>query len=167
MQPLTIPLKTIDCITDAENLFTDYVEREHINVQQVISDQAYYNPSADLIHLPHRNQFCNAAEYYGTAFHEAIHSTGHESRLNRLCSGHVAAFGNEEYSKEELVAEIGSATLLNILGIETTHSFRNNAAYIQSWLRVLKNDVRFIVSASTKAEKAVQMILATDQKNKV
>ena len=61
-------------------------------------------------------------------------------------------------NREELVAEIGSASILNMLGIETHKSFRNSASYIQSWIKVLKNDTRFIVSATTKAEKAVKYI---------
>ena len=77
-----------------------------------------------------------------------------ESRCNREeeRKGKIAAFGSEEYSKEELIAE-------NIIGIETRKSFRNSAAYIQNWLSVLKNDVKFIVSAAGKAEKAVNYIL--------
>ena len=84
-----------------------------------------------------------------------------ESRCNREeeRKGKIAAFGSEEYSKEELIAEIGSANLMNIIGIETRKSFRNSAAYIQNWLSVLKNDVKFIVSAAGKAEKAVNYIL--------
>ena len=66
-----------------------------------------------------------------------------------------------DYSKEELVAEIGAATLVNHVGIETSTSLRNNAAYIQNWLTALKNDKRFIVSAAGKAEKAVNLILGT------
>jgi antirestriction protein ArdC len=58
-----------------------------------------------------------------------------------------------------LIAEIGSASLMNIIGIETGKTFQNSTAYIQSWLSVLKNDVKFIVSASSKAEKAVNYIL--------
>lgn len=61
---------------------------------------------------------------------------------------------------EDLVAEIGSASILNMLGIETPKSFRNSAAYIKSWIEVLRNDVTFIISASSKAEKAVQYIMA-------
>ena len=76
-----------------------------------------------------------------------------------LKKGKLVAFGSDDYSKEELVAEIGSANILNILGIETTKSFRNSNAYIQNWLSVLKNDVKFIVSASSKAEKATKYIL--------
>ena len=68
-------------------------------------------------------------------------------------------FGSEAYSKEELIAEIGASALMNAAGLETPNSFRNSAAYIQNWLRVLKNDKRLIISASGKAEKAVQMIL--------
>ena len=103
-------------------------------------------------------QFSATAEYYSTAFHELTHSTGHVSRLNRL--ERTAFFGTEAYSKEELVAEIGASALVNHAGLETSYSLRNNVAYIQNWLSVLKNDKRFIVSATSKAEKAVELILA-------
>ena len=84
-----------------------------------------------------------------------------ESRCDRAAErkNKSVAFGSEEYSKEELVAEIGSATLLNLIGIETKKTFKNSTAYIQSWLRALKNDNKFIISASSKAEKAVKYIL--------
>ena len=91
------------------------------------------------------------------AFHELTHSTGHSKRLNRLSE--TAFFGSEAYSKEELIAEIGAAALVNHVGLETSHSLRNSAAYIQNWLAVLKNDKRFIVSASGKADKAISLIL--------
>ena len=109
-----------------------------------------------------KEQYSIINEYYSTTYHELIHSTGHKNRLNRLQTGAIAAFGSEEYSKEELVAEIGSATIMNMLGIETTKTFRNSAAYIQSWLKVLRSDNKFIVSASSKAEKAVKYILAAE-----
>ena len=86
-----------------------------------------------------------------------IHSTGHKSRLDRLEK--TAFFGSEAYSKEELIAEIGAAALVNASGLETAKSFRNNTAYIQNWLTVLRNDKRFIVSAAGKAEKAVNLIM--------
>lgn len=103
-------------------------------------------------------QFTDTAEYYSCAFHEMTHSTGHSSRLNRLKA--TAHFGNSEYSKEELVAEIGAAALMNITGTETPKAFRNSAAYIQNWLTALRNDRRMIVSASGAAQKAVDFILA-------
>jgi antirestriction protein ArdC len=122
-------------------------------------NRAFYRPSEDAIHLPLMEQFSKQAEYYSVAFHESVHSTGHKSRLNRFEDEKSAAFGSEVYSKEELVAELGAATLVNFLGLETEKSFRNSAAYIQNWLKVLKDDPKFIVSASARAEKAVDMIL--------
>ena len=113
--------------------------------------------------MPLKEQYQNINEYYSTTFHELAHSTGHKTRLDRLENGTVAAFGSEIYSKEELVAEIGSATILNTLNIETSQTFKNSAAYIQNWLQVLKNDNKFIVSAASKAEKAVNFILGTDK----
>ena len=154
-------LHDIEPIEKAENILHDYWSREDITVEHMASDRAYYSPSRDLVHLPLFEQFKNANEYYSTAFHESVHSTMKESRCNRAeeREGKLVAFGSNEYSKEELVAEIGSANLMNIIGIESQKSFRNNAAYIQNWLSVLKNDVKFIVSASSKAEKAVKYIL--------
>ena len=124
-------------------------------------NRAYYSPTLDMIHLPLFEQFTSATEYYSTAFHESVHSTMKESRCNRAedRKGKLVAFGSDEYSKEELVAEIGSATILNIIGVETENSFNNSTAYIQNWLSVLRDDVKFIVSASSKAEKAVKFIL--------
>lgn len=86
-----------------------------------------------------------------------VHSTGHMKRLARLDT--PAHFGNESYSKEELIAELGSAALVHHCKLETPSSFRNSTVYLQNWLSVLKNDKRFIVSAAGKAEKAVNFIL--------
>ena len=154
-------LQNIEPIEEAEHILHDYINRERIQLEQAASNEAYYSPAADLIHLPLLEQFEKPEEFYSTAFHEATHSTMKESRCNRAeeRKGKLVAFGSEEYSKEELVAEIGAAGILNSLGIETTHSFRNSAAYIQNWLQVLRNDNRFIVSASSKAEKAINYIL--------
>lgn len=154
-------LNDIEPIEKADNILHDYWTKENITVEHTASDKAYYLSSRDMIHLPLFEQFKDANEYYSTAFHESVHSTMKESRCNRSedRKGKLVAFGSNEYSKEELVAEIGSASLMNILGIETNKSFRNSSAYIQNWLSVLKNDVKFIISASSKAEKAVDYIL--------
>lgn len=141
----------------AESIITEYLTRESIHLEQTASNEAFYSPSFDKIHLPLMEQFPDTAEYYSTAFHEMTHSTGHKSRLNRLES--TAHFGSEEYSKEELVAEIGAASLLNHCGLETPKTFKNSAAYIQSWLQALKNDKKMIVSAASKASRAVDFIL--------
>ena len=155
--PLEKPFSDVQPVENAEQLINDYVTREHINYKEVVSDKAYYSPITDSVVVPTKKQYQNVNDFYAVAFHEINHSTGNKTRLNRITS--VAAFGSHEYSKEELVAEIGSATLLNLLGLETSKTFRNTAAYIQSWLKVLKNDNRFIVSAASKADKAVDYIL--------
>lgn len=159
VEPLEKPElnEEIEPLDEADDVLMGYINREGIKFEQEASNEAYYAPLRDLIHLPLIEQFSDAAEYYSVAFHEATHSTMKETRCNRPQK--MAAFGTENYSKEELVAEIGSATMLNILGIETKGTFKNNTAYIQNWLQVLKNDNRFIVSASSKAEKAVKYIL--------
>ena len=153
--------KPVPCAANADqtadNIIAGYVAREGVHLNHEAGDRAFYRPSTDSITLPHMAQFAATTEYYSTAFHELTHSTGHSKRLNRLDK--TAFFGSEAYSKEELVAEIGAAALVNASGLETSGSFRNSAAYIQNWLSVLRNDKRFIVSAAGKAEKAVNLIL--------
>lgn len=154
-------LNDIEPIEKAENVLNDYWTRENIMVKHMAGNRAYYSPTSDMICLPLFEQFTDSNEYYSTAFHESAHSTMKENRCNRAedRKGKLVAFGSADYSKEELIAEISSATILNIIGIETKGSFTNSAAYIQNWLSVLRNDVKFIVSASSKAEKAVKYIL--------
>lgn len=151
----------IEPIDKAEKILNDYWNRENITIEHVKGDKAFYSPMFDKIQLPLFEQFKQSEEYYSVAFHESVHSTMKTSRCNRQedRKGKVVSFGSEEYSKEELVGEVGSAQLMNLVGIETTKSFRNSTAYIQSWLKVLRNDNKFIVSASSKAEKAVNYIL--------
>lgn len=147
-------------IEEAEKIIADYDNREPIKMVDVIGNEAFYAPMRDYLQVPVKEQYEDIAEYYSTKFHEMIHSTGHKSRLGRFDgTAAIAPFGSEDYSKEELIAEIGSACLMNHVGIETPKTFRNSAAYIQSWLRVLKNDKRMIVSAGGKAQKAVEYIL--------
>lgn len=147
-------------IEEAEKIKREYVERENFLIQERITNEAFYSPLRDFIQVPCKEQYVNLVEFYSTLFHEMVHSTGHMTRLNRFDeNSKLAAFGSEDYSKEELIAEIGSATLMNIIGIETEKTFKNSTAYIQSWLKVLRDDNKFIVSASSKAEKAVRYIL--------
>ena len=159
VEPLTLPFAEVEPIEAADKIIVEYIEREHIDFEELPSNKAFYSPSCDRVVVPMKQQYKHINEYYSTTFHELTHSTGHKNRLDRLHTGADAAFGSETYSKEELVAEIGSASLMNLLGIETVRTFRNSAAYIQSWLKVLKSDNKFIVSASSKAEKAVNYII--------
>ena len=143
----------------ADAIISDYTAREAVQLHHSEGDRAFYRPANDSITVPMMAQFSSTAEYYSTIFHEMTHSTGHSKRLNRI--DRTAFFGSEAYSKEELVAEIGAAALVNAAGLETASSFKNSTAYIQNWLSVLRNDKRFIVSAAGKAEKAVKLILGT------
>lgn len=152
-----LPASPADIDDAAQAIADDYLQRSGVTLQHSEGDRAFYSPATDSVTLPKRIQFASTSEFYSTMFHELTHSTGHSSRLDRLSK--VACFGSEEYSKEELVAEIGAATLVNHVGLETASSFRNTAAYVQSWLKVLRNDKRMIVSAAGKAEKAVKLIL--------
>lgn len=149
-------------IEEAEKIKREYAEREHLTIDEIVTNKAFYSPSRDYIQVPCKDQYNAIEEFYSTLFHEMVHSTGHKARLNRLSTGIDAHFGSENYSKEELVAEIGSASILNMLGIETPKTFQNSSAYIQNWLQVLRNDCKFIVSAGSKAEKAVNYILGTE-----
>lgn len=145
-------------IAEAERTIQEYLLREtELTFENTHpSNSAYYRPSTDTVVVPMMSQFAEVEEYYSTAFHELTHSTGSEKRLKRLDK--KAAFGSENYSKEELIAELGAAYLVNLCGIETSKSFRNSAGYLQGWLSALKNDKKLIVSAAGKAEKAVDYI---------
>jgi len=144
---------------DADSIIKAYLDRSGVALIQRISDEAYYSPVSDCVVLPVPEQFKSMEERYSTAFHELAHSTGHQRRLDRLRT--TARFGNESYSKEELVAEITATALMSYTGLETKGTFRNSTAYIQNWLTALRKDKRMIVSASGAASKAFDYIIAT------
>jgi antirestriction protein ArdC len=123
------------------------------------ANAAFYNPSRDAVSMPTKEAFESDDLRMGTLFHELIHSTGHESRLNRLTLMKNNRFGSERYSKEELIAELGSAFLISHTNI--TPHFKDHAGYIQGWIKVLKNDPKAIVHAAGKAQKAVEYILGS------
>lgn len=151
----------VKAIESAEKIITDYVAREtHLKFQNdKPSDRAYYSHSADCVVVPMLSQYQIPEEYYSTTFHELTHSTLHETRLNRKSDCKFAAFGSAEYSREELVAEMGAAMLCAVAKLDCDKAFKNSVAYIQSWLRALKNDKKMIVWASSRAEKAAKYIL--------
>jgi antirestriction protein ArdC len=117
-------------------------------------DQAFYQPSTDVIQLPPQPAFYDQINYYRTKFHELGHWTGHPSRLHRDQSG---AFGSKCYAFEELVAEMTAAFVCAVLGIQPTV---RHADYIGSWIDVLRTDNRAIFRAASKASKAADFLLA-------
>lgn len=120
--------------------------------------RAWYRPSTDTVGMPSRAAFNSAEGYYGTLFHELTHSTGHASRLGREGIEKLEQFGSESYSREELIAEIGSAMLCGVAGI-APQTVANSASYLQSWLRVLRADARMVICAASAAQKAADYIL--------
>jgi antirestriction protein ArdC len=117
-------------------------------------DQAFYRPATDHVQLPELKRFESAESYYCTAFHELVHSTGHESRLNRP-DIKSSTFGTDPYAKEELVAEIGASYLCAAAKI---NQVQQNAAYIRSWMKRIKEEPRLFVTACAKAHKAAEYI---------
>jgi antirestriction protein ArdC len=118
-------------------------------------DRAYYHTVRDYIQLPKREDFHNAAMFYSTACHELAHWTGHTSRLNRATC--MQDRNSEDYAREELVAELASL----FVSAETGLPFdpMHHAAYIKSWLRVLKTDKNEIFRAASSASKATDYLL--------
>jgi len=141
-------------IEEAEKILEGYQEPKFTEKL----GKAYYRPVDDVVNVPPKEDFENVHDYYSTAFHEMVHSTGHEKRLNREGVTELSMFGDTKYSKEELVAEIGASFLCGKTGI-INKTIDNSVAYIQSWLRALQNDKRLIVQASQQAQKAVDYIM--------
>jgi antirestriction protein ArdC len=126
--------------------------------------QAYYLPSEDIINMPKPSTFKTIVDYYGTLFHELIHSTGHQKRLNRKEVTENPAFATEMYSLEELVAEMGSYYLKSHTGVHV-EKMGNSLAYINSWLEVFKGNTRFVIKAASKAQAAVEYILRSGKES--
>jgi antirestriction protein ArdC len=120
-------------------------------------NRAYYSPLLDYVGMPELGQFDGAEPYYATLFHELVHATGHKSRIGRDGIEAFQTWGDENYSREELIAEIGAAILCTEAGIEPR--IDQSAAYIGGWLKVLKDDKKAIVAAASGAGKAVDFIL--------
>lgn len=114
----------------------------------------YYSPIADYINMPKFDTFSSEDAYIATFCHEAIHATGHTSRLNRFAE--ADDFGSESYAFEELVAEMGATFLCADMGINS--NIEHHASYLASWLKVLKNDSKAIFKASSQAQKACEYI---------
>ncbi len=146
----------------------DPVERD-LNVDRYVAatgaaighggDSAFFMPGEDRIQMPRIETFTSTNAYYATLLHELTHWTGHKSRLDRLTH---ARFGSEDYAKEELVAELGAAFQCQLLGV-TSEPMENHAKYLNSWIKVLKDDKKAIFKASALAQKAVTLVESYSQ----
>lgn len=144
-----------DPVEEAEKIISGYTDAPVIRFR---SGEACYLPSSDQIIVPPLSDYKKPEEYYSTIFHEMIHSTGHSKRIKRKGITDKTKFGDETYSKEELIAEIGAAMLCGVARIDNA-TIENSAAYIAGWLRVLQNDNRIVVRAAAQAQKAADYIL--------
>ncbi len=121
--------------------------------------QPHYSPSLDRIGIPHKNDFVSEASYRATLFHEGIHSTGAEKRIGRKeVIDRTVKFGDCDYSKEELVAELGAAYLSAFAGIQAD-TIENSAAYIKGWMMKIKDDPDLLLRASADGWKACEYVL--------
>lgn len=124
-------------------------------------DRAFYRPSTDSIHLPPKEAFKDAPGYYGTALHELAHWTGHSSRLNRTTLNESHRFGDLNYAKEELRAELASVFIAAEVGVP--HDPANHAAYVGSWIKALREDKNEIFRAAHDASAATDFVLALER----
>lgn len=151
----------------AENTALNYICNESIEFK-IGGTRASYAPSTDTINLPVRETFDNMDRYYSVLFHEICHSTGHPNRLARkiMTESEGIVFGSEDYSMEEIIAEMGSLFLCSKTGITRKDNIKNSAAYIANWKEYLTSNKKAIFIAANLAEKATDFILQkADVKN--
>jgi antirestriction protein ArdC len=132
----------------------------HNPTTQFGGDVACYHPGTDTIRMPMYRDFSNASAYYSTYIHELVHWTGHSTRCDRPL---VAQFGSQAYGFEELIAEIGAAMVCNELGINS--ELENHAAYLDSWLSILKGDKKAFFQAAGKAASAANYLISAQQQD--
>lgn len=146
---------TIDPIESCESILKGFSDKPQIVERE---QQAYYSVAEDLVNMPRRSSFESAEAMYDTLFHELIHSTAHPSRVNRQIGTVRSFFGSENYSKEELIAQMGSSFLCAMAGIDAA-TFDDSVSYLQGWVSAFKEKPRMIVEAASQAQKAVDYIL--------
>jgi antirestriction protein ArdC len=144
-----------DPIEAAERIIADMPNRPEI---QYTGSKAFYSSITDRITLPPRELFTSAEEFYATALHETVHSSGSEKRLAQEGICEAAPFGSPVYSKEELVAEFGAAYLCAEAGISNAVIY-NQAGYVAGWLKKLRDDRKLLIHAAAQAQKAADYIL--------
>lgn len=149
------PLEAWNAVDRAEHI----LQASGATIRHGQHDRAFYRSSSDSIHLPDKDQFLAADNYYATALHELGHWTGHGSRLGRDL---VQPFGSEGYAKEELRAEIASMIMGDELGIG--HDPEQHAAYVGSWIKVLEDDPLEIFRAAADAEKIQEYVMGLEPK---
>lgn len=140
----------IDIHADAEV----FVSNTGASIQH-LGNNAFYSPTTDSITMPAREQFFTTSDYYGTLLHELTHWTRHKTRLNR--SFNQKRFGDSGYAQEELVAELSSAILCAMIGIDAKPR-ADHAKYINNWIQVINDNESAMLTAFSHATKAVEFL---------
>jgi antirestriction protein ArdC len=151
----------VEVYPDADEVFGDYVTREGIKVQHG-GDRAFFRPATDSIQLPYPSSFTTSAAYHCTSFHEAAHSTGVATRLDRKGIVDFDYAGSHQYAEEELVAEFAATMLCGVTGIVRDNEIENSAAYLRSWATRLKEDPKLVVMAAQRAQRAADFVLGAE-----
>jgi len=149
-------------IHSAESIINNYPKPPAIVVNNSISNPRYL-PRIDRIEIQSISNFFSSDSYYSSILNEGVQSTGHQDRLFRKGINDKIEFGTEKYSKEELIAEIGSSFLCSLSDVKNT--IDNQASYIENWLQVLQNDKRMVLIAASQAQKAVDWIIGNSENN--
>lgn len=151
----------VEPIDEAEALVATYFWDDEAPTLTEGGDRAAYSPVKDSIVVPKRADYDNPAEFYSTLFHEMTHSTGHKSRCSREGITEFDHFGSDKYGREELVAEMGSAMLIGIAGIDAPEVTGNQVEYLTNWGAAIKANKTMFVDAAGKAQRAVDFITGT------
>lgn len=152
-------MKNSCMIERADNIISNYFERNSDLSIMTAQITPSYHPVNHTIYIPEKCYFDKIEDYYSTVFHEMVHSTQRYVGRERIHGN----LGNR--AREELVAEIGAAYLCGNAGIKDEDVIKNNSAYCASWLQALKNNIKMLVWASSRAEKAANYILSTEPKD--
>jgi antirestriction protein ArdC len=143
-----------DRVEDGEALFTR-------NDPKIEEGRPAYHPLGDYITMPDIRTFNSSEDYYAVGYHELVHWSGGKPRLDRICHD---TWGDNKYSQEELIAEVGSAFLRAYTGITSEAVEENSTGYVQHWAKVLQNDPKMIIRASSLASKAVDYLMGNEVK---
>ena len=150
-EPEDVQVYEFNPISRADDILASWGDRPEIHANRKF---AAYDPIKDLIFMPPESRFQSPESYYATLFHEMGHATGAPHRLNR----EKGNFGDEQYSREELVAEMTSAFLCEECRIDNS-TLENSAAYLGGWIKALKGNSKMVIQAASQAQKAANYIL--------
>ena len=143
---------------DIDDFMSAYAKNADVRITVKKSDKAYYSPLFDEIVIPQPSMYPDFNNYVAVLAHEIIHSSGSKKRLDRIKDDFCE---EETYSKEELIAQMGSSLLCFLLGYDTAETVNNDVNYIRGWLSHLKDNTRELVSAAAKAQQAVDYVMNT------